>query len=289
MTVSMNDSTTEHATKTRAREATMTPVSDKSFDQATAALRADVSGEFLSHLIELDILHPDAEGRLSVGDLRRIQLTRTMERAGISIEEMAKVFSGGQLSLDFLDMPLFERFATNSGESFAEAAKRTGLPLDILMLLREVIGSASPEPGDLMREDELELLPFIEAQLRVGIPSEMLARGLRVMGENLRRIAEVQSESWRTAVMEPMLARGMSMTESWALGRRGAQRRAREAHQPGVADYLPCPRGSQLDIQYHQRLRARPLSCGGDQSPGSAAGHVFLRHHRLYSSHRRAG
>ena len=46
-----------------------------------------------------------------------------------------------------MDAPAYDRFATLSDETFEGLSERTGLPLDLLMLIREATGGAMPRPG----------------------------------------------------------------------------------------------------------------------------------------------
>ena len=180
----------------------------KTYPRAEAARRAGQPAEYLERLIGLGIIMPDAEDRLSVGDLRRAQLAQMLENAGISGEELAAGLRQGVLTLDFLDAPVFERFATYSDETFRQVSERTGLPLDLLLLIREATGSATPSPDDRVREGELLVLPWVQAQIDIGFRPISIGRWLRVAGDSLRRMAETESNAWRTDLMEPVLEQG---------------------------------------------------------------------------------
>ena len=183
------------------------------YARAEAAQRAGLPADYLDRLIGLGIITPDAEDRLSVGDVRRAQMAQTLDRAGINAEDLAAGIGKGILTLNFMDAPVFERFATFSDETFAQVSERTGLPLDLLILVREATGGATPEAGDCMREGELQMLPFIQAQLDIGFRPVSIGRWLRVAGDSLRRMAETESDAWRTDLMEPLLARGGTADE----------------------------------------------------------------------------
>jgi adenylate cyclase len=175
-----------------------------------AAHRCGCDRAYLDRLIELGILVPDADDRLSIGDLRRAQMARTLEGAGISPEDLAAGIGQGVLTLNFMDAPVFARFATFGDETFEQVSERTRLPLDLLLQVRESTGGATPEPSDRMREGELAVIPFIQAQMDIGFRPVSIGRWLRVAGDSLRRMAETESDAWRTDLMEPVLARGGS-------------------------------------------------------------------------------
>ena len=183
------------------------------FTRDEAARRCGCDRAWLDRLIELGILTPDAEDRVSIGDLRRAQTARTLQLAGIGPEDLASGIGKGILTLDFLDSPIFERFATYGDESFREVAKRTGLELSLVTLIREASGAATPDPDDRMREDELVILRFIQAQFAAGYQQVSTERWLRVAGDSLRRLAETESDAWRTDLMEPVMRRGGTAQE----------------------------------------------------------------------------
>jgi adenylate cyclase len=136
-----------------------------------------------------------------------------LERAGIPLDAMAKVLEQGEVSLASFDLPVYERFSLVSETTFREASEQHGVPLDLLMAVREAIGSAEPAPGDLMREDELRILPLIELQIAQGFRQAVIERWLRVYGESLRRVAETETEWWRTELQMPQLESGLSVAE----------------------------------------------------------------------------
>lgn len=182
------------------------------YSRAAAANRAGVDSTFVDRLIELGIISPDAEDQLTKGDVRRAQMSQTLEGAGIPLESLARVNEDGQ-ALGFMDAPTYERFATLSDETFNALSERIGLPVDLVMLIREAAGGAMPSPDDRVREDELAVVPLIEAGLAVGFRPISIARRLRVLGDSLRRVAETEAEAFRTDLMEPMLAEGATAKE----------------------------------------------------------------------------
>jgi adenylate cyclase len=184
------------------------------YSRSEAAQRAGVDEAYLDRLATLGIIERQAGMRLTAGDVRRAQLTRTLDEAGIPLEGLAALIRNGRLSMAFLDSPTYERFAALSNETFASLAKRTGVPLDLLMVIREATGSAAPEPTDYVREDELQIAPFLEIQIRNGFHPAAVERLLRVTGESLRRIAAQEADWWFSEVMQPALAKGLTMSEA---------------------------------------------------------------------------
>ncbi len=179
----------------------------------SAAARAGVEPSYLVRLVELGLLSPEEPDRYSPGDVRRAMLARSLEDAGIPLDSVGAAMRRGGLSLDFLDAPSYERFAALCPETFRQVAERTGVPLELLTVIRESIGMAQPSPDDRLREDEMAIVPFIELQLAEGFRPVAIERLLRVQGDGTRRITEQEGAWWVSEVIEPALAAGRAPEE----------------------------------------------------------------------------
>ena len=175
--------------------------------------RAGVDSDYVDRLIELGILKPGSGDTFSTGDVRRARWVQSFEQAGVPLEGMATAVRDGALSFSYLDATAFDRFAGVSRTTFRELSERTGVPLDLLLVIREAHGFAEPRPEDHVREDELAIVPAIDAQLSSGIRPEEIKRLLRAYGDGLRGVVETETDWYRTEVELPLLAKGMSETE----------------------------------------------------------------------------
>jgi hypothetical protein len=174
-----------------------------------AAERAGVEPSDLDRLVELGILAPEAPDRFTAGDVRRAMMVGSLEEAGIAPEGVAAAIRSGALpTLAFLDAPTYERFAAIGDETFREVSGRSGIPLELLAVIREAIGFAPPAPDDRLRLDELAIVPFVELQVAEGFAPAAVERLLRVVGDSTRRIAEQEAAWWRSQVIEPAIAAG---------------------------------------------------------------------------------
>ncbi len=178
-----------------------------------AAERVGVAPSYLVRLVDLGILTPAEPDRFSPGDVRRVLMARSLEDAGIPLEGVATAIRHGALSLEFFDAASFERFAALAPETFQQVSDRTGIPLELLTLIREVIGMAQPSPDDRLREDEMAIVPFIELQVSEGFRPAAIERLLRVQGDSTRRIAEQEAAWWNSEVIEPAAAAGKGPEE----------------------------------------------------------------------------
>ena len=177
------------------------------------ARTAGVDPAYIDRLVEFGILKPGSGDTFSTGDVRRARWVRSFEEAGVPLEGMAAAVRDGALSFSYLDATAFDRFAGLSGTTFQQVSDRTGISLDLLRVLREALGFAEPRPEDLVREDELSVVPVIELQLSMGFRSDVIEGWLRVCAESLRRIADTETGWWRTEVETPLLEGGMTEPE----------------------------------------------------------------------------
>ena len=182
------------------------------YTREEAAERAGVDVSYLNRLLDVGILSPAEEG-FSNRDVRRMLLAKSLEGAGIPLDAVGAAIRQGSLSLDFLDADAYERFSSLSDETFREASERTGIPLDLVTLLREALGMAPPEPDDRLREDELAILPVIQIQIDKGFRMASIERLLRVQGNSTRRVAEQEAAWWYAEVIEPAFEAGKSLEE----------------------------------------------------------------------------
>ncbi len=206
------------------------------YQRHQVAERAGVELDFVSRLVELGILSPDDRDRFSPGDVRRVTIVQTLQRAGVPLEGIGRAVRSGRLSLAFVDTTTYDRLAWLSEVTFAELSEQTGIPVELLMVIHEAIGSAQPRPIDRVRDDELPIVPLIELQLASGVRPLVIERMLRVYGDSLRRIAETEADWWHAEVM-PRLGAGMGSAEMMQAANQLSPRLARLGDQAVLAIY----------------------------------------------------
>lgn len=178
------------------------------YEIGVAAERAGTTVEEMQQLVDLGILQPDADGRFSDGDVRRVGVIHGLTASSIPVDLVASALGSHDFSLDFVDDPSYSLFASYSNETFEDVSARTGIPLNLLTTMREATGSATPDPGSRIREDELAIVAAIEYQLSRGFREIAVERHVRVIGDSMRRVAESAGDVWRSEVMDPLLAAG---------------------------------------------------------------------------------
>ena len=178
-----------------------------------AAARAGVERTFIDRLVELDVLKPDGDA-FRPGDIVRARVINGLVRSGISLDDIAVAVKSGEFPLEMYDLENYvTRFADLSEETFASLAERTGVPLELLMVVREAIGYAQPLPDDPVRVDEMRVVPAIRKQIDRGFKPATIERWLRVYGDSLRRMAETEGSWWNEEVMAPIFAAGIDVPQ----------------------------------------------------------------------------
>ena len=177
------------------------------------AQRAEVEPEYVDRLVQLGILSPGAGDSFSSGDARRARWVRNLERSGLPLDGIAAAVRDGALSFSFLDASAFDRFAGVTRLTFRQLSEKTGIPMELLKVVREAVGFAEPGPEDHVREDELSVVSAIELQLSKGFRGVVIERWLRVYADSLRRIAETETDWYKTEVVQPLLDAGMTQGE----------------------------------------------------------------------------
>jgi adenylate cyclase len=183
------------------------------YTRQEVAQRAGVDPDYVDRLVEHGILPPAAGAAFSPGDVRRARWVQSLEQAGVPLDEMAAAIRDGALSFSYLDLAAFDRFAGLSGTTFHQLSAQTGIPLELLMVVREAFGFAEPRPEDTVHENELSVVAVIELQLAKGFRPVVIERWLRVCGDSLRRIAETETKGWHSEVVMALLASGMTEGE----------------------------------------------------------------------------
>lgn len=176
--------------------------------RAEVAARAGTTEAEVDSLVDLGLITPDPAGNLAESDVRRTLVVRTLERDGLPREAVATANRLGIVSLAFLETSTYGRFASFAPETFAAASERTGVPFELLGLVRETTGAPPPKPTDRVREDELPIIEWLSLQAANGFRPAATAGLLRAVGDSLRRIAESEGEWWRSEVIEPALRAG---------------------------------------------------------------------------------
>jgi hypothetical protein len=162
--------------------------------RAEVAERAGVAPAFIDRLCTLRILKSAGGDEYAEGDVRRTRIAQALDEGGLSLDGVAKAIEAGALDLGFVDAAAYERFTGLTDVTFADAAARAGLPMEIVLAIREASGSSAAAPDDRMRPSELEAVPALRMEVEHGVRPTVVERSLRAVGESARRMAEVEAD-----------------------------------------------------------------------------------------------
>ena len=122
---------------------------------------------------------------------------------------IAAAIRAGRLSFGFLEAPPFRRWAVRSARTYRQVSQETGVPPELLGSFLEAIGFARMAPDELIREDELEVVPLLQLGHSSGFLDQVWSTRLgRGYAEGLRLIARVEREVWQARFIAPLLASG---------------------------------------------------------------------------------
>jgi adenylate cyclase len=184
------------------------------YTREVLAERAGVDVDYVDRVVELGILVPSETGPpFSEGDFRRTRLLRALENGGLPLEGIATVVRKGEFSFGFLDLPTWDWYGGFTGKTYRQLSSETGLHLELLRAVRESMGSARPEPDDLVHEELLVLIPLVRVGLEAGAQAGAIERLLRVWGESMRRIVEAAAAFYDTEIELSLLRSGMSESQ----------------------------------------------------------------------------
>jgi adenylate cyclase len=179
----------------------------------SAAGLADLAGVTeaeVRRLVDLGILvaRPGA-GPFLETDVQKVRLATACERAGLPMSGIAAAVRQGRLSFAFLEAAPYRRWAVRSTLTYRQVSQEAGVPLELLGSFLEAMGFARMAPDELIREDELEVVPLLQLGLASGFLDQLWSTRLgRGYAEGLRLIARVENEFWQARFIAPLLASG---------------------------------------------------------------------------------
>ena len=182
-------------------------------DARTLAERSGADATLVQQMIDAGIVTRGADGTFGDGAARRVRVIGDLVRSGIPGSLLVEAVRAGTLNMDFVDQPSYDRFSAYERETFEDVSRRTGVPVDLLLGVREASGSPAPVPADRVRAIELAVVPFFERAIQYGVRPEHLEQTLRVAGDGVRRVAETEADWWRSDILGTLIRQGVPMEE----------------------------------------------------------------------------
>jgi adenylate cyclase len=204
---------------------------------------AGVTEAEVDRLVGLGILVAgDGAGPFLATDVQKVRLATACEQAGLPMDGIASAIRTGRLSFAFVEAAPYRRWAMRSSRTYRQVSEETGIPLDTLGSALESMGFARMGPDELIREDELEIVPLLQLGFSSGLLDLAWTSRLgRAHAEGLRLIATAWGEAYQARFEGPVLASG------------GDQRTAMEVAARRSVDFLPLADPALLAIYRRQQ------------------------------------
>jgi adenylate cyclase len=182
--------------------------------QADLAERSGIAPDRIRDLAGTGVLSRREEP-FEPADINRVRLAEALVSSGIALEDIRLAVDGGGLSFGFIGDLFPEPVDYVPGTTFGEFASEHGIPMELIQQVHDRLGLARPEPGHPLRSDEAQYMPLATMALGAGLSDAGLIRFSRVMGENLRRLAEAQVHFFTSEVIDRMIDSGVTPLQAW--------------------------------------------------------------------------
>jgi adenylate cyclase len=204
---------------------------------------AGVAEAEVDRMVGLGILAArDGAGPFLAADVQKVRLATACEQAGLPMDGIASAIRAGRLSFSFLEAPPYRRWAVRSARTYRQVSQETGIPLDTLGSALESMGFARMAPDELIREDELEIVPLLQLGFSSGLFDLAWSTRLgRAHAEGLRLVAAAWADIYHARFEGAALASG------------GDQRTAMEVAARRSVGFLPLADPALLAIYQRQQ------------------------------------
>ncbi|HEY7283422.1 MAG TPA: adenylate/guanylate cyclase domain-containing protein [Actinomycetota bacterium] len=186
---------------------------------AELATRVGVSAEHVEELRDAGVLaagaDPDAPYELA--DTNRIVLADSLVASGIPLDDIRAAVADGRVSFGFIGDLFTEPVDYLPGTTMAEFVTANGVSMELVRQVHARFGLPQPQDDDPIRADEARYMPLAALALGAGFDDTALAHFSRVMGENLRRLAEAQVHFYSTSIVGGMIEAGVPPLKAWEL------------------------------------------------------------------------
>jgi|SRR5829696_8542387 len=207
---------------------------------------ADLAGTTeaeVQRLVDLGILAArDGAGPFLETDVQKVRLATACEQAGLPMAGIVAAIRAGRLSFAFLEAPPYRRWAVRSARTYRQVSQETGVPPELLGGALESMGFTRMGPDEPIREDELEIVPFVQVGHATGVfDLAWLTRLGRAHVEGLRLISTAWGDAYQARFEGPVLESG------------GDQQTAMEQAAQLSVDFLPLVDPMLLAIYHRQQ------------------------------------
>lgn len=128
----------------------------------------------------------------------REQLLERLEAEGFTLEELQAAVAEDRLALLPVERVLGGRYTAE------EVEERTGLPVELLIRIRRLLGLPAAGPEDrVFGEEEIAAAQSIKMFIDAGIGEDAIAEITRVLGEAMSRVAATTMSAFADTFLQP--------------------------------------------------------------------------------------
>jgi adenylate cyclase len=174
---------------------------------AEAASRTGVGAQTLRRWVTGGLI-PQFDGEWTPVAIGQAKIVARMREKGHTIADIRAATLDGRLALGFAET-LFDSGGDVMG--LRQAARACGLSAGLIEQILGAFGFSSPKNG--ITEDELQLLRYAAAVLDSGFPLEAMLQVMRVYGQAMAQVADVEVRLFHMYVHEPLIRSGTTAGE----------------------------------------------------------------------------
>ena len=154
-------------------------------------------------------LVPGYEGTWTPAAAAYVRVVARLRARGHSLEQIKRASDSGQLAVG----PIENLLSGSEGRyTLRQVARATGLQSALIERILGAMGMSSVAAAP-MSEEDLEMMGYVAAMLRAGLPSVAFLQLARVYGQALAQIADAEVRLIHLYVHEPLMREGMPNVE----------------------------------------------------------------------------
>ncbi len=175
---------------------------------AEVAARAGVSVGTVRRWLDRGLV-PGYDGTWTPAAAAYVRVVARLRARGHSLEQIKRASDSGQLAVS----PIENLLRASEGRyTVRQIARETGLQGALIERLLTAMGLGGLSGGQ-MSEEDLEMMRYVAAMLKAGLPSVAFLQLARVYGQALGQIAEAEVRLIHLYVHEPLMREGMPNVE----------------------------------------------------------------------------
>jgi adenylate cyclase len=175
---------------------------------AQVAARAGVSTGTVKRWLARGLV-PGYQGTWTPGAAAYVRVVARLRARGHSLEQIKRASDNGQLAVG----PIENLLSGSDGRyTIRQVARATGLQVKLIERILNALG-LNALSTDALSEEDLEMMRYVAAMLRAGLPSVAFLQLARVYGQAIAQIADAEVRLVHLYVHEPLMREGMPNVE----------------------------------------------------------------------------